>query len=49
MTTDLAAAPELLARLPDTVNTWPWLAVAGILLIFAVISLWGRRRAPYGV
>jgi len=48
MTTD-TSAPELLARLPDPVNIWPWVAVAGILLIFAVIAFVARRRAPYGV
>ena len=49
MNTDTAAAPELLARLPDAVNTWPWVAIAGIVLIFAVIALVGRRRAPHGI
>jgi hypothetical protein len=42
-------APELLARLPDPVNTWPWVAVAAILLIIAVIAFVARRRAPYGI
>jgi len=48
MDTDIAAAPELLARLPDAVNSWPWAAVVGIVLIFAAIALRGRRPAHYG-
>lgn len=49
MNTDLAAAPVFLARLPDAVNAWPWVAFVGILLIFAAIALRGRRQAPYGI
>ena len=49
MNADVAAAPELLAALPHTMNIWPWLAVAGILVIFIAISLVGRRRRPHGV
>lgn len=49
MNVDVAAAPQLLAALPHAANPWPWLAVAGILLIFAAIAFVGRRLAPYGV
>jgi hypothetical protein len=48
LTTDIAAASELLSRLPAAVNAWPWLAFVGIALIFAAIALRGRRQAPYG-
>ena len=49
MNIDVAAAPQLLAALPHAANPWPWLAVAGILLIFTAIAFVGRRLAPYGV
>ena len=48
MNPDLAAAPELLARVPDA-NTWPWVAIAGILLILAAIAFVARRLAPHGL
>jgi len=38
-----------IAALPHAANLWPWLAVAGILLIIAAISFVGRRRSPYGI
>jgi len=49
MNADIAAAPELLARMPDAVNIWPWVAIVGILLILAAIALRGRRPVPYGI
>jgi LPXTG-motif cell wall-anchored protein len=49
MNTDIAAAPQLLAALPDTSNAWPWIAVAGILLIIAAIAFVARRRSPHGI
>jgi hypothetical protein len=49
MTTDNAALPELLTRLPEAVNAWPWIAFLAIFLILAAISTRGRRPAPYGV
>jgi len=30
------------------VPTWPWIAAGGILAMFAVISLAGRRASVYG-
>jgi len=31
-----------------SVPTWPWIAAGGILAMFAVISLAGRRPSVYG-
>ena len=49
MDTNLAAAPELLARLPDAANPWPWIAFAAIVLIFAAIAFRGRRPTRHGI
>jgi len=48
MSTDIAAAPQLLAALPHAANLWPWIAVAGILMLIAAISFVARRRSPFG-
>ena len=33
---------------PQTPNIWPWLALAGIVLLLVAISLFAQRRLPFG-
>jgi hypothetical protein len=53
----LGAAEEANKSLPsamrvsgasETANSWPWLALGGILFLLLVIALAARRRLPFG-
>jgi hypothetical protein len=43
----LPAAVRVLG-VPESANSWPWLALGGILLLLMVIALAARRRLPFG-
>jgi hypothetical protein len=36
------------ANVPKTASLWPWVAVAAIVGLLAVIALVARRRLPFG-
>jgi hypothetical protein len=40
--------PAAASPLHDSVGAWPWVAVAAIVGLLAVIALAARRRLPFG-
>jgi hypothetical protein len=43
-----ALTPAAASPLHDSVSVWPWVAVAAIVGLLAVITLAARRRLPFG-
>jgi hypothetical protein len=51
LATEANQSPAVALRapgVPETFNSWPWLALGGILFLLTVIALAARRRLPFG-
>jgi len=44
----LASDAQPVLALSVVANSWPWMALAGILMLLAVIAYAARRKLPYG-
>ena len=36
------------ASLPDHASAWPWIAIAGLVIMLGALALVSRRRMPFG-